>query len=149
MKTNLTTLDHHNGRFVRLFRPALLSASLFLFAGTGSAAPKTPSESATVATAGTFDLAQLDQKPTAQTQTKPKYPGELRKQRITGNAVVGFVVDVEGSVRDAKVVKATHPEFGAAAVEAVSQWEFQPGMKAGQTVKTRLQVPVVFALGDK
>jgi RNA polymerase sigma factor (sigma-70 family) len=37
-------------------------------------------------------------------------------------------------------------QFGVAAVEAVSQWKFDAGLKGGRVVNAHLQVPVVFAV---
>jgi RNA polymerase sigma factor (sigma-70 family) len=39
-------------------------------------------------------------------------------------------------------------EFEAAALEAVGKWKFSAGVKRGRAVNTRLQVPVVFSIGD-
>lgn len=38
--------------------------------------------------------------------------------------------------------------LAAAAVEAVAQWKFDAGQKGGRMVNTRLQVPIVFTLGN-
>jgi TonB family protein len=77
---------------------------------------------------------------------KPIYPLSLRMDNTTGEALVRFVVDVTGRVRDAEVVSATHPLFGERAVETVRLWRFQPGQKDGRLVNSRLQVPVYFRL---
>ena len=91
-------------------------------------------------------MSQLDQIPVPRFQARPAYPSALNKAGVTGEATVGFIVDREGAVREAHVVKATHPEFGVAAVEAVNQWKFKPGQKSGVAVNTRMQVPIVFNL---
>jgi len=49
-------------------------------------------------------------------------------------------------VRNATLVRASNPEFGAAAVAAVSRWSFKPGRKAGHPVFTHMQVPIEFTL---
>jgi RNA polymerase sigma factor (sigma-70 family) len=38
--------------------------------------------------------------------------------------------------------------LAAAAVEAVTQWKFDPGQKGGRVVNTRLQVPIMFTLAN-
>jgi periplasmic protein TonB len=93
-----------------------------------------------------FDLAELDTPPEAVKRTAPLFPAELRAQRISGKALISFVVDANGEVRDVAEVEATHPQFGHAAVQAVSLWRFKPGMKAGKKVACRLHVPILFAL---
>lgn len=95
---------------------------------------------------GLFDLSDLEQQPVPTSQASPVYPLELREAGIMGNAIVGFIVDKQGKVRSPYAVRATHPEFGEAAVVAVAQWKFEPGQKDGQVVNTRMQVPVIFNL---
>jgi periplasmic protein TonB len=96
-----------------------------------------------------FDISLLDQPPVARFQTPPQYPFELRRQKVTGEAVVDFIVDTEGNVRNAYAIRSTHPEFGDAAVQAVVKWKFKPGRKGGRDVNTHMQVPLVFTLNAK
>ena len=39
---------------------------------------------------------------------------------------------------------ATTPEFGDAALKAVSQWRFLPRVKDGQPVATKVALPLIF-----
>lgn len=96
-----------------------------------------------------FDLSKLDQKPEAKFQAKPSYPFELRNVGMEGEAIVDFVVDAEGQVRNARAIRSTHPEFGDAAIEAVKQWTFLAGQKGGRAVNAHMQVPIVFTLAKK
>ncbi len=57
-----------------------------------------------------------------------------------------LVVTAKGDVAAAKVVKATDPLFGKAAVKAVSSWKFLPGNARGKAVKTLMQQPISFSL---
>ncbi len=57
-----------------------------------------------------------------------------------------FIVDTNGDVRNAYAIRATAPQFGEAAVAAVSRWKFKPGIRNGRPVNTHLQVPVSFNL---
>jgi len=99
-------------------------------------------------TAPVIPIAQLDQRPVARFQTRPRYPYQLRKNGVAGEAVVDFVVDAEGNVAEPVAVRMTHEDFGAAAVDAVRRWQFKPGMKDGRPVATQLQVPIVFTLNE-
>ena len=85
---------------------------------------------------------EVQPKPTFQAQ--PVYPAAFRSAGVEGTALIEFVVDADGKVRDATAVSFTHQEFAASAVEAVSKWEFSPGQKAGLAVNTRLKMPFVF-----
>ena len=92
------------------------------------------------------DLAVRTQ-PVPTFQARPAYPFDLRRAGQSGEAVVDFVVDVFGRVVNAFVLRATHPDFGTAAVAAVTQWQFQPGRNArGVPVPVHFQVPIVFTI---
>jgi TonB family protein len=93
-----------------------------------------------------FDISFLDRIPQAVMQVRPSYPAKLRAARVSGQALVDFIVDTNGDVRNAFVASATAPEFGAAAVQAVIQWKFRPGQRGAVTVNTHMQVPIVFAI---
>ncbi len=95
-----------------------------------------------------FDLSQLDQIPVARVQQQPIYPYEMRRAGITGEVNIGFIVDSNGDVRDAYVINATHREFEAPAVQAVSKWKFRAGRRGGRAVNTRMSVPIVFSFND-
>lgn len=95
-----------------------------------------------------FDLANLDQQPQPRFQAKPNYPFEMRRAGITGDVLVGFIVDSNGDVREAYAIKSTQREFEAAAIQAVSKWKFKPGRKGGRAVNTKMQVPIVFSITE-
>lgn len=65
---------------------------------------------------------------------EPAYPAELAAQGRQGEAKVVFYVDGEGKVRMPRVLSATAPEFGAAALAAVSAWRFEPPKQHGNAV---------------
>lgn len=71
-------------------------------------------------------LQELGTPPRALTQPMPVYPAQLAGARRPGEASVHFFVDETGRVRLARVLSATEPEFGAAALAAVSQWRYEP-----------------------
>jgi protein TonB len=96
-----------------------------------------------------FNLADLDQQPQAKYQAKPVYPFEMRRAGVTGEVVVGFIVNVNGDVQDAYAQKSTQREFEAAAIAAVMKWKFRPGKKGGKAVNTRMMVPIVFSISDE
>lgn len=79
----------------------------------------------------------------------PEHPLELAKKMINGRAVIECIVTDTGVARELKILSATHPEFGEAAQDAVSQWEFRPGEKDGQPVAVRLQIPFEFILSPE
>ena len=69
-------------------------------------------------------------------------PGEALP---SGRAFVTFVVDADGTVQDAKIVKGLSPAFDAAVVAAVKELpRFEPGKQAGQLVAVVFTLPVDF-----
>jgi TonB family protein len=96
-----------------------------------------------------YDLARLDAQPVPVFQARPRYPAELRNRGINGEAVVDFVIGPDGDVYRPHSVRETHPDFGAAAVEAVANWKFRPGQLNGHPVWTHMQVPIVFTTSGR
>lgn len=80
----------------------------------------------------------------------PVYPLGLRIAEGKGEVILGFVVNTEGKVEDVMEVPPaagkppSDADFVAAAIQAVRLWEFEPGIKNGKPVKTRMQVPIIF-----
>jgi len=95
-----------------------------------------------------LDISRLDQIPFPVFQAKPSYPAEMRQNGVSGQATIDFIVDSAGNVRNAFAASSTDPAFAQAAVDAVSQWSFSPGLKSGRNVNTHMVVPIVFTLNN-
>lgn len=96
-----------------------------------------------------FDLKDLDQQPSPRGfRAEPQFPYEMKRQNISGEVTLEFIVDSKGDVRDVTVVNSTHPEFEAPAIHAVQKWKFRPGRKGGKAVSTRVRIPLAFNLND-
>jgi TonB family protein len=79
---------------------------------------------------------------------RPIYPAAMRLTHTEGEALIEFVVDKTGRVRDARVVSASHPAFGEPSAAATRLWVFTPATVNGRLVNTRLRVPVHFQMSD-
>jgi periplasmic protein TonB len=97
---------------------------------------------------GIFDLASLDQKPVPTFRVPPNFPLEMKRAGISGDVLVGFIVDAEGNTRDAHVIRSSQPEFEGEALRAVLRWKFKPGRKGGVAVSTRMTQPLAFNLAN-
>jgi TonB family protein len=106
----------------------------------------TAARAAGTATPNVLNPAQLDHLPRPLAQTPPQFPVEYRQIGLPGSAQIAFVVEADGSVRDADVASASEKEFGEAARAAVATWKFEAGRKDGVPVATGLVVPVVFSI---
>jgi protein TonB len=76
----------------------------------------------------------------------PRYPETPRRLRLEGYVMVRCVIDRTGGIRDLQVVSASHPAFGAPAIEALRQWRFTPGLVKGQPADTEFILKVNFTL---
>lgn len=93
-----------------------------------------------------FDDWEVDEKPVPTKQISPNYPPRLKSMGISGKVNLLIVVDSNGSVRNIKVERSSHPDFDRPSIDALSRWKFKPGMKDGKAVNTRVRVPMVFSL---
>lgn len=92
-----------------------------------------------------FSMSDLDQKPRPIFQSTPLYPVALRQKKVAGSVLVSFVVDKQGKVTGAQVERSSDPAFDKPALDAVKQWKFEPGVRAGQKVHFKMRVPIKFA----
>ena len=79
-----------------------------------------------------------------------KYPQEAYKNGIQGRVIVTFVVNKDGSISDAKVVKSVDPQLDEEALRVVhSMPNWIPGRQNGEPVNVKYTVPITFKLqGD-
>ena len=76
-----------------------------------------------------------------------RYPEQAEKEGITGKVVVSFIIEKDGSISDAKVVRSVHPLLDAEALrvmELMPKWN--PARQNGETVRTKYNIPVTFKL---
>ena len=128
--------------------PLLLTVSALMLAACQSTPPR-PAIVPPPPT-GILGISDVDQppRPIGNPPPPPKYPAELRRNNISGQAVVRFIVTHDGRAIDITVMKATHPRFGDAAAAAVEKWKFAPAIKDGQPIACLLTVPIVFNLNS-
>lgn len=93
-----------------------------------------------------FDVAELDQRARPIFQTPPVYPMSLRKQKVEATVYLVFIVDDQGRVLNPKVEKTTHGGFDDAALAAVRNWKFEPAVRGGEKVASKLRIPIRFSL---
>lgn len=94
-----------------------------------------------------FSMKELDSPPKARTRKAPVYPAELRAAGIEGSVVVSMLIDTTGRVVQTRVEKSTHQGFEFAALQAVQEWQFEPGRKGGRQVNTRVSQVLQFSVG--
>lgn len=75
-----------------------------------------------------------------------EYPEMAAKAGVEGMVAIQFVVNEQGIPVDPVVFKSAGALLDRAAMEAVMQLRFTPGMQRGQPVKVRFTIPVRFRL---
>ena len=79
-----------------------------------------------------------------------RYPAEAEKAGAVGRVIVSFVVEKDGSISDAKTVKAIHPALDAEALRVINSMpKWIPGKQKGEATRVKYVVPVTFRLQGK
>jgi TonB family protein len=78
-----------------------------------------------------------------------KYPEEAKANKIQGRVIVRFVVNENGNVEDAIIMKGVEPSLDEEAIRVVnSLGQFKPGMQGGKPVSVYYMVPVTFGTSE-
>ena len=82
--------------------------------------------------------------------TNISYPKEAHKKEIQGRVLVRFVVEKDGSISNAEVVKSVDPLLDAEALRVISSMpNWIPGKQNGKAVRVKYTIPITFNLnGD-
>lgn len=76
-----------------------------------------------------------------------RYPQQARKRKIEGVVYISYVVEVDGSVGDVKVVKGVHELLDAEGVRVISTLSgYEPGFQKGKPVRVQFTIPLRFKL---
>ena len=76
-----------------------------------------------------------------------KYPVAAQEAKIEGRVIVQFVIERDGSVSDAKVMRGVSPELDAEAIRVVSMMpKWIPGKQRGKAVAVKYTMPIMFRL---
>jgi protein TonB len=85
-------------------------------------------------------------KPQLISRPKPHYPEVARLAQVEGTVVVKVLVDVDGQVAAAEIVRGVHPLLNNAALKAARGCLFVPGQQRELKVATWVAVPYNFRL---
>ena len=116
-----------------------------IIGGTGTA-PVAPPPPAQIATTPKLVHVGGDVRPPALLQrVSPRYPPIARAGHVEGDVIVDAVIDEQGNVVQAHTISGPALLIGAA-LQAVSQWKYQPTILNGQPVSVAMHVTVEFRL---
>ena len=75
------------------------------------------------------------------------YPQKAMESRIEGRIIVGFVIECDGSVSQAKIIRSVDPLLDDEAIRVVMGMpKWTPGRQNGKNVRVKYNVPVNFRL---
>jgi TonB family protein len=87
--------------------------------------------------------------PVAIEKVEAAYTEEARQARISGIIILEVIIGRDGLVKTAKVLKPLPFGLNQSAIDAVSQWKFNPGTLAGKPVDVIFNLTVNFRLDKK
>jgi protein TonB len=84
-------------------------------------------------------------------EQRPQYTREAMRRRIQGAVLVEAMVDADGKVSNAKVIRSLDPEFGLdrEALAAAKKWRFTPGTRDGRPVPVLVMIELAFTLDSR
>jgi protein TonB len=80
------------------------------------------------------------------TRVEPVYPAIAVKLRRNGFVIVSAIIDEQGNVIDASVLKSTDALFEQPALSAVQRWKYKPGTLYGRPISTIFNLTVTFKI---
>lgn len=101
--------------------------------------PAEPEPTPRVKVGGVVNMARIVRR------VEPVYPTLARQARISGTVELTGVIGVDGRIRELQVVKGP-PLLARAALEAVSQWVYEPTLLNGKPVEVIAPITVNFIL---
>jgi len=79
-------------------------------------------------------------------RVEPLYPDDAKAAGITGMVILEVLLDTEGRVKQAAVLRHATPSLDQAALSAVQQWVYQPTLLNGAPVEVVFTVTVNFSM---
>ena len=164
LKNRIAMINRKKTRFgAWLVLAALPVAALLLMVGCKPAAPAEPDpEPASAEVAATQDPGEGDI--TIVVDTDPEfeggmealykymaenihYPEKAKADGVQGRVMVKFIIEADGSVSNAEVVRGVSPECDAEALRVINAMpSWKPATKDGQNVRVHYVVPIYFRL---
>ncbi len=109
--------------------------------------PITPLVPGDVDSSKVLEFFMVEVKPKVLHAVKPVHPEEAIRDSLEGKVFLKFIVNVDGSVSDVKVVRVIGLEvFRQAAIDAISQYRFKPAEHNGKVVPVWMVMPITFRL---
>jgi TonB family protein len=82
-------------------------------------------------------------------EVKPVYPQEALDKKLQGEVLIEVNTDIYGRAMKSKLVKGKHKILNDAALKAVKQWVYEPGILNGVPQEAKFEVTIEFKLPKK
>jgi TonB family protein len=92
-----------------------------------------------------LEVAEATAKQAARERVVPEYPTMARQLKLVGKVAVEALIDREGKVVKAQIVRG-NPVLGIAAVAAMKRWKFTPFVADGKTTRALTTITFDFRL---
>ena len=133
------------------FKPGTLNGKVVPVRMTQSIVFRLPKQQTTPPASGDADSSKVlefymvEVKPKLLHSVKPVHPEEAIRDSLEGKVFLKFMVNVDGSVSDVRVLRGAEV-FHQAAIDAVSQFRYKPAEHNGKPVAVWMTQPVSFRL---
>lgn len=74
------------------------------------------------------------------------YPQTAKDAGIEGKVFVKAIIDEKGNVLETSILKSVNADCDKAAMDAIKQTKFTPGIKDNKPVKAEVTIPIMFKL---
>ena len=122
-------------------RPRTLVTAILLLAS--AVAPQTA-----IGTSSTLAIQERTE-PRVTKRVEPEYPAEEKEKGTEGRVVIEAQIFADGSIEIIRVVRSLGQVMDKSAIEALEQWEFEPGTVDGEPIDRRVRIDVNFSLADR
>lgn len=76
-----------------------------------------------------------------------RYPAAAKFKNEQGRVIVKFIVDENGEIRDAVVIRGVSPSLDAEALRVINLMpKWKPAISEGETVRVYYTLPIVFRM---
>ena len=76
-----------------------------------------------------------------------KYPEKAKNNKVEGRVYITFVIEKDGTVSDAKVLRSVNEELDAEALRVINAMpKWKPGTQRGVPVRVQYNIPITFKL---
>ncbi|MBE0434016.1 energy transducer TonB [candidate division WOR-3 bacterium] len=90
---------------------------------------------------------RVEVKPQPLVQVTPRYPDLARRAGIEGTSVVKALVDIDGNIIDAQILKPSGNQMlDEEALLAARKWKFSPAKQRDRNVRVYVAIPMEFRL---